>query len=296
MRKLTITLVLLVVSILLIACSSKSSDETITNNIQKQLASDPQMQGSDVVVTAKQGKVTLNGKAKTKAARQRLEQIAKSEPGVSAVDNQTFVQGEDTASAVPPSPAPVVERKVAPPPPPRPIVVPAGTVLTIRTNQVLGSKTSQVGNAFTGTLATPVSLKGKIVIPSGSVVTGSVRDAKKAGRFKGGAALVLGLDSVTVVGHTYNIETEFFQQASTGKGKRTAGLVAGGTGLGAAIGGIAGGGKGAAIGAVAGAVAGTAGAATGKRDIELPAESALSFKLVQPLTLKPEAVAESAGH
>ena len=54
------------------------------------------------------------------------------------------------------------------------------------------------------------------------------------------------------------------------------------------IGGIAGGGKAAAIGALVGAGAGTVGAATtGNREIELPAESALSFKLAQPLTLKP---------
>jgi hypothetical protein len=44
----------------------------------------------------------------------------------------------------------------------------------------------------------------------------------------------------------------------------------------------------AAIGALAGGAVGTAGAATGNRDIELPTESALSFKLNQPLTLKPD--------
>ena len=33
---------------------------------------------------------------------------------------------------------------------------------------------------------------------------------------------------------------------------------------------------------------GTAGAMTGNWDITLPAESTLSFKLVQPLTLKPD--------
>jgi hypothetical protein len=63
--------------------------------------------------------------------------------------------------------------------------------------------------------------------------------------------------------------------------------VGGGAGLGAIIGGLAGGGKGAAIGVLAGAGAGTAGAAfTGNKDIVLPAESALSFKLLQPLVLK----------
>jgi hypothetical protein len=64
-------------------------------------------------------------------------------------------------------------------------------------------------------------------------------------------------------------------------------MVVGETGAGAAIGGLAGGGKGAAIGALVGVTAGTIGAATGNRDINLPAESALSFRMVQPLTIKP---------
>jgi hypothetical protein len=127
-----------------------------------------------------------------------------------------------------------------------------------------------------------------MVIPSGSDVTGVVTDAKKAGKFKGGASLTLALESLAVRGHTYNIVTEYYAQQSKGKGKRTTAMVAGGGGVGAAIGGLAGGGKGAAIGALVGAGAGTAGAMTGNRDIELPAESVLSFKLDQSLTLKPD--------
>src|SRR5581483_3096072 len=76
-------------------------------------------------------------------------------------------------------------------------------------------------------------------------------------------------------------------RSAKGKGKRTAVAVGGGAGLGALIGGLAGGGKGAAIGAAAGAGAGTAGAAfTGNKDIVLPAESTVSFRLVQPLEIK----------
>ena len=83
------------------------------------------------------------------------------------------------------------------------------------------------------------------------------------------------------------IVTEYFSKESAGKGKRTTGFTAGGTGVGATIGGIAGGGKGAATGALAGA-GGTVGAITGSRNIEFPAESALTFQPDQPLTLKPE--------
>jgi len=74
-----------------------------------------------------------------------------------------------------------------------------------------------------------------------------------------------------------------------GKGKRTAATTGGGAAGGALIGGIAGGGKGAGIGALVGAGAGfIGGAVTGNKQIEIPAESALSFTLSQPLTLKPQ--------
>ena len=293
MRK--VTLVCLVAVFMFFAgCARKPSDETVAQNIQTKVSADPQAQDSQVKVEAKEGKVTLKGTAKSNAVRQKIETIAKEEPGVTEVDDRLFIETGEMGPA-PNQIAPAVEQAadrapVPPPPPPlpKPVVVPAGTVFTIRTAQALGSKTSQVGTAFTGSLSTPISIEGKMVIPAGSGVTGTVKEAKKAGRFKGGAVLGLALHSITVNGHQYNIETEAFQQTSTGKGKRTAGAVAGGAGAGAAIGGLAGGGKGAGIGALVGATAGTIGAATtGNRDINLPAESALSFRLVQPLTLKP---------
>jgi hypothetical protein len=273
-----------------IACSRTPSDETVAQDIEKKVSAEPQAQPAQVTVEAKGSKVTLKGTAKSEAARQAVERIAHEEQGVTAVDDQVSVEPEEVAASTTQAPGMVqqaAERVPLPPPPPKPVVVPAGTVLTIRTGKALGSKSSQVGTAFTGSVATPISIGGKMVIPAGSLITGTVKGAKKAGRFKGAAVLTLSLDSVTVSRHQYNIETQTFDQTSTGKGKRTAGMVVGGTGAGAAIGGLAGGGTGAAIGALVGAGAGTIGAATGNRDITLPAESALSFKLTQPLTLKP---------
>jgi hypothetical protein len=166
-------------------------------------------------------------------------------------------------------------------------VVPAGQHIVVRLNQAVGSKISSPGQAFSATLTQPVEVNGKVVIPANAEATGTVVEAVPLGRFKGGARLQLALNSIKVDGNTYKVEAAAVSQSMKGKGKRTAVAVGGGAGLGALIGGLAGGGKGAAIGAVAGAGAGTAGAAfTGNKDIVLPAETALSFKLTQPLEVK----------
>ncbi len=167
------------------------------------------------------------------------------------------------------------------------VTVPAGTTLTVKLGQQLGSKISQAGETFTATLASPVEVEGKTVIPAGASANGTVVDAKPLGRFKGGASLEVQLTSVTVNGAEHAIQTAAVTQTEKGKGKRTAVLAGGGAGLGAVVGALAGGGKGAAIGALAGAGAGGAGAAfTGNKEIVLPAESALSFQLSQPLEVK----------
>ena len=177
--------------------------------------------------------------------------------------------------------------KPAKPEAPKPLVVPAGTVLTVRLGQAVGSKISSAGETFTATVASPIAVDGTTAIPAGATASGTVVDAKPLGRFKGGASLQLRLTSITVNGGDQAISTSSVVRTEKGKGKRTAIMAGGGAGLGALIGGLAGGGKGAAIGALAGGGAGTGGAAfTGNKDIVLPAESALSFKLEQPLEVK----------
>jgi hypothetical protein len=171
------------------------------------------------------------------------------------------------------------------PEPPKPLVVPAGTVLTVRLGQAVGSKISTAGQTFTATVASAVTADGREAIPAGATASGTVVDAKPLGRFKGGAELRLRLTSVNVKGADRSISTSSVTRTETGKG--TAILAGGGAAVGALIGGLAGGGKGAGIGALAGGGAGTGGAAfTGNKDIVLPAESALSFKLEQPLEVK----------
>ena len=171
-------------------------------------------------------------------------------------------------------------------PAPAPVVVPAGTTLTVTLDQAVSTKDNNNGDRFDASLDAPVTVDGREVIPAGAKATGTVVTAASAGHLKGGAALALTLDSLRVNGAKYSIETSQFEEAGKGRGKRSIIGGGGGAGLGAIIGGIAGGGKGAAIGAVAGGGAGTAGAAyTGKRDITLPAETRLHFRLRRSLEI-----------
>jgi hypothetical protein len=192
--------------------------------------------------------------------------------------------GSMAAAPVPAAPAPVAAAPVVPaaPEPPPTYTLPVGTRLHVRMGQDLSSKDSRAGQTFTGSLAQPVVLKGVTVLPRGQKVTGTVIDAKAMGKFKGEALLVIELNTVG----KYDIETAQFERVEKGKGKRTAGFIGGGAGGGALIGGVAGGGKGALIGGLIGAGAGTAGTAlTGNKEIVIPAETVIAFKLARPKTV-----------
>ncbi|HYA24667.1 MAG TPA: hypothetical protein VEF05_10940 [Terriglobales bacterium] len=205
--------------------------------------------------------------------------------GCTKKTDQSQTADQTAANAPAPAPAPKTEE----PRKPRieTVTIPEGTSLTVRLGEAVGSKISQPGQSFSATLADAVEVGGKTVIPAGAAATGTVVDAKPLGRFKGGALLSLQLTSITVHGTEHQIQTSAVSQTEKGKGKRTAVLAGGGAGLGALIGGLTGGGKGAAIGAAAGAGAGGAGAAfTGNKEIVMPAESAVTFKLSQSLEVK----------
>ena len=190
--------------------------------------------------------------------------------------------GQQAASA--PAPAPAAAPAPAPPPP---VVVPQGTTLTVRLAQSIGSKINSAGDTFKATLADAVEVDGNTVIPAGASAKGTVVQAQPLGKIKGAALLEVRLTSVTIDGAEHAIETTAVERTEKGKGKRTAEIAGGGAALGGIIGGIAGGGKGAAIGLLAGGGAGGAGAAyTGNKEIVLPAEAALSFKLKAPLEIK----------
>lgn len=169
-------------------------------------------------------------------------------------------------------------------------------MLHVKLVQSVGSKISQEGQRFDATFSSSVVVKGQKAIPAGTSAVGTVTEAHAAGKFKGGATLVVELNSIHLNGQVYSIRTSQVSSQSKGKGKRTAGMIGGGTAGGALIGGLAGGGKGALIGGAIGAGAGTVGAvATGNnRDITLASESPVTFQLASSLTLPPRPAKSTA--
>lgn len=168
-----------------------------------------------------------------------------------------------------------------------PIIVPAGTAITVTLSSAIGSKISQPGQTFAGSVAKDVIVGNSVVIPQGTNAGGTVTDAKPLGRFKGGALLRIRLDGINLHGVDIPLEASTRSFTEKGKGKRTAVLTGGGAALGGIIGGLVGGGKGAAIGLAAGAGVGAGGSAfTGNKEIVLPTESDVTFELTQPLEIK----------
>jgi hypothetical protein len=179
-----------------------------------------------------------------------------------------------------------------PPVPPKPptVTMEQGTAVELRLDQTVSSRTSSSGERFSGKLAKPVLVNGELILPEGTEFSGTVLQAVPVGRLAGGATLRVALDSFSLEGQQYTIETTPVVRISQGQGKRTAKFAGGGAAIGAAIGALAHGGKGALIGAAAGAGAGAIGSAatTTAHDVEMPRESVLTFKLTKVVVVTPK--------
>ncbi len=168
-----------------------------------------------------------------------------------------------------------------------PVQVPSGALLRIRINRGLDSNHTAPGTPFDGTVLNDIAAGGQVAIPRGAIVQGVVVDAKRAGVLKGEGELSLQINSVTLGGVTYPLQSDVWQREGRDKSVGTVNSALGLGALGAIVGGVAGGGAGAAIGAGVGAGVGVAGSASspGGRII-VPPEAVLSFHVAQPTEVR----------
>jgi Protein of unknown function (DUF3011) len=159
-----------------------------------------------------------------------------------------------------------------------------GTTIPVRTNESIDTR-SRDGRIYYGRIVDEVrGSDGQVAIPRGSDVELTVRRARDND-------LILDIESITAYGQRYAIDTQAQRLESSnrdgvGANRRTGEFIGGGAVLGTILGAIAGGGKGAAIGAAAGAAAGAGGQVlTQGRNVRVPAESIITFRLDQPLVI-----------
>jgi hypothetical protein len=217
-------------------------------------------------------------------------------PGYQGADNQqAYGQQPGYGPGAPPPPGrqPMQNQYAPPPGVPGgqqagiPVTVPAGAVLRVRIDRGLDSQHVQPGTNFTGTVLTDVVADNAVAIPRGAQVTGVVVDAKKAGVFKGEGELALQINSLTLGGHVYPLQSEVWQRNGRDKTAGTVNNTAGGAAIGALFGALAGGGTGAAVGAGVGGGLGLAGSAASPRgQIIVPPESVLTFRTAAPVGVK----------
>lgn len=279
---------------LVMLAGCKSKEDAAIDKAKQQAAATGQPQ--QVVSTDKNGTVTTTtvqppapgqtSQAVTTTVAPSAGVAANSPATAPVVTGQPVTAGQPDASGQPvqtppPGAAPIVQ--------PANVNVAAGTYLTIRINQHISVKTSRAGDRFDGEVVEPVvGDNDRVVIPRGSPVSGVVVASHRRGHFKGSSILQLRLTYLTLNGTRYALDTRDLTQTKKGKGKRTAAFIGGGTGLGMLVGGVASGGVGLLVGGLAGAGGGTAlGGLTGNRDIDIPSESIVRFRLADNLVVQP---------
>lgn len=167
------------------------------------------------------------------------------------------------------------------------VTLPEGTAIHVRLDNAVASNQASPGEEFAATVSEPVVVGNKTVIPQGAPVKGRIIDARESGHLMGVPRLGLRLTEVTVGGKSYALDTSSSVRVGHSHRNRNLAWIGGSGAGGALIGALAGGGKGALIGGPVGAGAGTAVAYfTGKKDIRLPAETPLTFRLVRPVTVQ----------
>jgi BON domain len=253
--------------------------------------------------------VKTSPRRETKRERERLRRVSKKHPRHAPTTESatkapaqpatapaqtpapTTPAAAATTPAAPPAaatPAATPAPAAAPPPPPPPVtaIFPAGTTVEIQTVDPIDSKTGQAGDQFQATLAQPLTWDSRVLVPKGANLYLRLVAAQTSGQYKGQSELQLRLVRLEFQGTAYPLTSTTYTQAGGSRSTDTAKKVGGGAVLGAIIGAIAGGGKGAAIGGAAGAGAGGVYQGASKpKQVRIPAETVLDFKLDQPLNI-----------
>ena len=104
---------------------------------------------------------------------------------------------------------------------PEQVTLPYDTVLAVRMKESLSSDLNHRGDTFLATLASPVMVDDRVVIPAEAAIQGKIVDVRNAGRFNGRSALVITLTSLGYNGRSYELRSSQYSKQSVSRNTHT---------------------------------------------------------------------------
>lgn len=187
---------------------------------------------------------------------------------------------------------PAAEPEPAAPPQPEfvELTVPADAVIGLQLETTVSSDRARVEDAVDARVTRDVRVNGRVAIPAGSLVHGTVTEVERGGKVRERARLGVRFHTVVLAnGDKLTLRTDQITREGADQGRESAAKIGGAAIGGAILGAILGGGKGAAIGAGVGAGGGTAAVMAGERSaVTIPAGSTVSVRVRQPVSVTVE--------
>ncbi len=207
------------------------------------------------------------------SARSLPASTARIEPGTPALERTPASVAPSPVVVDPPTIARMDERAAEPvrevePPAPTfdELTVAADSVIGLQTETTLTSERARVEDRVEARVVRDVRAGGRVAIPAGSRVLGSVVLVERGGKMRDRARLGIRFHTLALGdGTRVPITTETIYRFGEGASDNSAKKIGGGAVAGAILGAIIGGGKGAAIGATTGAAGGSAAVMAGER-------------------------------
>ena len=99
-----------------------------------------------------------------------------------------------------------------PPSAPEKIIVPYGTILAVRLTESLSSDLNEKGDTFLASLASPILVGDRVVIPEGAGIKGRVVEVQSAGRFSGRPAMIIEVTRLAYNGNGYDLRSNQYSK------------------------------------------------------------------------------------
>jgi len=170
----------------------------------------------------------------------------------------------------------------------QPIVIPAGTELSIGLSSAVSTKSASIGDPVDARLASDLVIAGRRAIMAGAPIRGRVTEVVSGSKRIGGTpTLAMNFDGIELEdGKTVPISGQVVQQGKSDTARDTAKIV-GGTAAGAVIGHQIDDDKGKVIGGILGGAAGAIAARKTGSEIDVPAGTVMAFVVDRPFQVMP---------